>query len=349
MVEAAADGTSTEIILILSDETDADKILLDFEWNSASLTASGTADSSLGWGREMYTLTKDSSNSKRFKITVNGSVGESEWAGLQFIFVKDGSDTAGYKYKIDDDKATFNNNGKLYFQINVSDTSWPAVSPTTTDPSSAQASDIMAIIDEIGTVELTASCLAKIEAAENAYNNFEGNKASVTNYSTLTAARAKYNELQAAADAAAAGKVTFYVKNANWNKFIGFTWDRDNANALGAWPGTELTAVSEHEGWYVCTVNISKETNFIFSNGTEQTLDINNVKAGTYWLELSAKDGEKYAVDSLTTTAPAGWNLGGSSTVNTGDASSAFAMFVLAVIAVVSTILLSSKRKVVNN
>jgi len=63
------------------------------------------------------------------------------------------------------------------------------------------ANKVMALIDEIGTVEVTEDCLANIVKAETAYGLLtEAERAKVTNYETLTAARATYNNLVENAD-----------------------------------------------------------------------------------------------------------------------------------------------------
>ena len=70
----------------------------------------------------------------------------------------------------------------------------------------AAANGVIAQIDAIGTVTLNSK--AAIEAAEAAYETLTPDqKALVTNYTTLTAARATYDNLKAAADQAAADAV----------------------------------------------------------------------------------------------------------------------------------------------
>ena len=60
-------------------------------------------------------------------------------------------------------------------------------------------------IYDIGEVEYTDACKAKIDEASDAYDALtDTQKALVTNYDLLTAAQARYEELKAAADQAAA-------------------------------------------------------------------------------------------------------------------------------------------------
>ncbi len=64
------------------------------------------------------------------------------------------------------------------------------------------------LINAIGTVELTAECKAKIDAARTAYDALsDGDKAQVTNYSTLQQAETDYANAKQAADQAAADPV----------------------------------------------------------------------------------------------------------------------------------------------
>ena len=62
------------------------------------------------------------------------------------------------------------------------------------------ADDVIALINEIGNVEYTDECKAKIDAARASYESLdESTKALVTNYQTLLNAEAKYEELKQAA------------------------------------------------------------------------------------------------------------------------------------------------------
>ena len=302
--EVKAADKETEIVLVLSGETTADKILLDFDGQDAGITASGTVDTSVGWGRDMYTFTQDASDSTRYTIKVQGTVEDPTYCNMQFLFVT-GSDVKGYKYYPQNGRDVFNNNDTIYVQIDLSADNWTTVSASENDPNAAKPEDIMSVIDAIGTVELTTDCLNKIKAAESAYNTFSGDKSAVTNYSTLTAARAKWNELIAAG----AGTLTIYVKNADWSDMYVYGWDGAD---FGTWPGKELTALKNNTGWYSCSFEINSVTNLIFNSKTAgtQTIDWNYVSANTYWITLGEKtDDGKYLVNSsnVSTEAPAGW------------------------------------------
>ena len=302
--EVKAADKETEIVLVLSGETTADKILLDFDNQDAGVTASGTVDTSVGWGRDMYTFTKDSNDSTVYTITTTGDVPDGKYCNMQFLLVT-GTDVKGYKYYPQDGRDIFNNNDKIYIQIDLSADNWTVVKASADDPKAAKPADIMAVIDEIGTVELTDDCLNRIKAAEAAYNTFTGDKSAVTNYDKLVAAREQFDSMVAAG----AGTLTVYVKSPSWTEMCIYGFDGSN---FGDWPGTALTPMKNNEGWYSCSFEINKVANIIFNNNNngEQTIDWKYVSAGTYWVTLGEKgDDGKYLVNSsnVSTTAPAGW------------------------------------------
>ena len=75
------------------------------------------------------------------------------------------------------------------------------------DPDIVNANLVKDLIEAIGEVEYTDESKNKIDAAETAYDALtDAQKALVTNYETLTAARNRYAELKAAAEQAAADR-----------------------------------------------------------------------------------------------------------------------------------------------
>ncbi|MBR6251302.1 MAG: leucine-rich repeat protein, partial [Bacteroidales bacterium] len=75
----------------------------------------------------------------------------------------------------------------------------------TIEPAAPAYETVMNLIEAIGTVELTAECKAKIDAARTAYDALStDDKALVTNIATLTTAENTYTSLKAAADLTAA-------------------------------------------------------------------------------------------------------------------------------------------------
>lgn len=312
----------TELVIVLpDDETRVAKVLLDFDWNGAGLVAHGTADSSVGWGRDMYTFTKDAS-ANIYRISLTGTVdavnNSSLGATIQFLFIDStGSMIEAVKFPLWDTKAdnvnAYKNNNALYFTVTVSGSaSWAEVTPSTQDPTAASAADVMAVIDEIGTVELSDTCKGKIEAAKAAYSTYTGNASDITNASKLTDAEAEWNRLLAAG----AGKITLYVKNnAGWDKVALYGYDGAD---LGNWGGTLLTADENNEGWLTITTTLTQAASLIFNNNGagKQSPDWKYATAGTYWVTIA--EDNTYTTSK---TAPTGWSTGEAGT-NPGEGSS---------------------------
>lgn len=297
-VDAKAADKTTKIVVILSEALEeGGKVLLDFDGQNAGMSSTGAVDTSVGWGRDMWTFTKESDT--RYSITVTGTVGESNYCNMQFLLCPaSGGYSSGHKYYPQDDRNTFLNNDTLYFTIDNSNTGWPTLTASTTDPEAATAADVMAVIDAIGTVELSDECKTKIDAARTAYDNFTGNKDEVTNYNVLTAAETTWAGLLSGA----AGKVTFYVKSADWEAMYAYVTDLD-WNYTVAWPGTQLTELELNPGWYSCSFDIEGPANIIFNNNDgSQTSDWKYVKAGTYWVEIAADKSYETSYE-----APTGW------------------------------------------
>lgn len=175
------------------------------------------------------------------------------------------------------------------------------------DPNAITAEQVIAKIDAIGTVELTEACKKAIEDADAMYNSFTGNKANVTNYDKLTAAKTEFDNLMKAG----AGKLTIHIKNAGWDKVNMYTYDVTNTSKenLGGWPGTTLTEDTEHAGWYTGTVDVQGCVNVsINANGsTKQLSDIKYLGAGEYWVVIEAKDGQQYDGYTISDEEPTGW------------------------------------------
>ena len=66
---------------------------------------------------------------------------------------------------------------------------------------------------------------------------------------------------------------TVYYYNSNgWNSVKAYAWSgsgNSSTNYLGAFPGTAMTAVSGHDGWWSISVNTKAES-IVFSNGSNQ-------------------------------------------------------------------------------
>lgn len=285
----------TEIILVLSEATD-NTVLLNIGDHTATLTPDATKDTTSlpTWGGDFYPFTKDSSNPKVYRITVNGTIGADEYSNIQFVFAQQGK---GVKYYPQHDRDTWNNNDKLYFQIDTSNISWQELVPSTTDPLAATASDVMAKIDAIGTVELSDACKAKIETARGAVDTYSGNASDITNIATLTAAEAEWNRLTTAA----AGELVLHVKT-SWTNPKLYGWD---GASLGAWPGTAIPADENNAGWYTITTTLTAPGSLIINDGAgNQASDWKYVSSGEIWVTM---DGTNYTTSK---TAPEGWSTG---------------------------------------
>lgn len=288
----------TEIILVLSEETD-NTVLLNIGDHTATLTPDATKDTTSlpTWGGDFYPFTKDSSNSKVYRITVNGTIGADEYSNIQFVFAQQGK---GVKYYPQHDRDTWNNNDKLYFQIDPSNLQWQELVPSTTDPFAATASEVIATIDAIGTVELSDACKSKIEAARGAVESYSGNASDITNLATLTAAEAEWNRLITAA----AGELTLHIKT-SWTTPKLYGWDSANNKILGAWPGTAIPADENNAGWYTIKTTLTGSVSLIINDGAgNQTSDWKYVSSGEVWLTM---DGTNYTTSK---TAPEGWSTG---------------------------------------
>lgn len=186
------------------------------------------------------------------------------------------------------------------------------------DPSAITASDVVAAINEIGTVTLDSK--AKIEAAETAVANYlavssDYKTDDISNYSTLTKARKDYDDLvkaeedkKKAEDAAAAGELTVYVKAPeNWEAAKLWAWT-STGDLFEAWPGEGMTACENNDGWYKATIKTDGKASIIFNNGDgEQTKNIEDLVAGVYWFELVMNEGETQYDAEVSKDAPNGW------------------------------------------
>ncbi|MBQ3061911.1 MAG: starch-binding protein, partial [Lachnospiraceae bacterium] len=128
--------------------------------------------------------------------------------------------------------------------------------------------------------------------------------------------RARYDELKAAddqakaeADAQAAGELTVYVKAPEtWTDMGLWAWT-SAGNLFEAWPGQAMTACENNEGYYKATIRITGLTSVIFnSSNNEQTKDITDLSAGTYWFDLTLAEGDTQYSAEYTKEAPEGWN-----------------------------------------
>lgn len=307
-VNAQAATATTEIVVVLSDAIQGE-VLLDINDGATSQNAgitcnTGTVDTSL-WGRDMYKFVK--TGAKEYKITVEGDVDTSsmEYCNMQFILKNaQGSFDKGFIYYIQHDADTFNNNSKVYVSIDLTADSWSVVTASTTDPNAITAAQVIEKINAIGTVEYTDASKAKLQAAQDLKDAYQGQDSDITNLSTLTNGWNRYNELKTAAET---GKVVVYVKvtDSTWTGDVKiYGW---GGASFGAWPGLATSACTKNNGWCNAKFDVTDKVNLVINAGSNQTVDINNLSKGTYWITVLAdKNNTKNNVD-VKTKAPANW------------------------------------------
>ena len=84
--------------------------------------------------------------------------------------------------------------------------------------------------------------------------------------------------------AIAANAVTVYYDNTNtkWAKVNAYAWKGAGTTTLGEWPGTQMTAVDGHDGWF--QIDVKDAENVIFNNGSgTQTDDLTVDAAKPYY------------------------------------------------------------------
>lgn len=84
--------------------------------------------------------------------------------------------------------------------------------------------------------------------------------------------------------AIAANAVTVYYDNTNtkWDKVNAYAWKGSGTTTLGDWPGTQMTAVDGHDGWF--QIDVKDAENVIFNNGSgTQTDDLTVDAAKPYY------------------------------------------------------------------
>ena len=99
---------------------------------------------------------------------------------------------------------------------------------------------------------------------------------------------------------------TIYVRDElSWNRMNFYIWDSNNNTQLnGNWPGKQITATKEVNGytWYYQTFDINTAgyfVNIVFStgSGSPQTVDVNEVSNDTYFIIKNTQAGGKYLVE----------------------------------------------------
>ena len=180
--------------------------------------------------------------------------------------------------------------------------------------------DVVEMIATLPAVEdITLADEAAVAAVEAAYEGLsDAEKANVTNYDVLVALRAKLDELQQAADDAA--NVILHFENAlAWETVNAYAFNDDGA-LLGDWPGKEISANANNEGWYSFKLSCAADFTVIFNGSGKQTVntDITVAADGVTeaWItmtgELAEPDefGNANYATTVVTEAPEGWTEG---------------------------------------
>lgn len=113
-------------------------------------------------------------------------------------------------------------------------------------------------------------------------------------------------------DSTVDNQVTVYVSLAEgveWEKVFLYAWDGEKETLkefFGAWPGAELSENKDNEGWYEKAIDITGtdgKINIIVHGGNgEQTENIVDRTAGTYWITINEDNTYSYVV-----VEPEGW------------------------------------------
>lgn len=95
--------------------------------------------------------------------------------------------------------------------------------------------------------------------------------------------------------------IEVYVqKPASWSKINLYAWNSATLN--GSWPGKEMTETVEYDGitWYRHSFGTEyTSVNVIFNDGTNQTVDIENVEFGKHFFTLNSDSGKSIAVTEV--------------------------------------------------
>lgn len=94
------------------------------------------------------------------------------------------------------------------------------------------------------------------------------------------------------------------VQQVGWNPVRFYTWDQDNAQHNGNWPGEVITETAQYDGrtFYVKQYEIENDDcymNFVFNTGTSgspQTVDVTFVNKDMYFVVTNQKQDGKYLV-----------------------------------------------------
>jgi len=98
------------------------------------------------------------------------------------------------------------------------------------------------------------------------------------------------------------------VDEVSWDPVRFYTWDQDNVQHNGNWPGEVIadTRIIDGKTWYVKQYEIENDDcymNFVFNTGTSgspQTVDVMYANTDKYYVVSAEMDGTKYKVTDVT-------------------------------------------------
>ena len=109
------------------------------------------------------------------------------------------------------------------------------------------------------------------------------------------------------------GDLAIHVQKPNgWSKVNVYTWDINEATVSGSWPGTEMTANVDNDGWYdikLKDIELAEgKLNMIFNNGSAQTSDTPyTIPAGTTDIWVTSVSAS--TVPTISNEEPTGWKV----------------------------------------
>ena len=315
---SAATPTNKTVYLVVDDE-DTSKYAMNF-WNGVSTDA---VTANIGWGdtnlKPVFTKVQD--GLLKMEVTVWSDIKPQGENGIQIVsFETVGSNTGEYKACSENGKNTYWSDVYNAFagtetEIWLALDSWTIKTTTPVAITKTPAEIATEAIAAIGTVALTDECDAKIKAAKNAIDACGSDTSGITNLSTYTAAKARWDELVEDG----AGELKIHVKY-DWAAAAVYTYGVNDgeAHAAGAWPGTVPTANANNDGWKDVTVTTESAVNVIVNNnGNGEQAETKYVSAGEYWITVSSTPNG--ADLSISPDAPDGWSTGVVTPPPTGD------------------------------
>lgn len=105
--------------------------------------------------------------------------------------------------------------------------------------------------------------------------------------------------------------VNVNVDNVGWSTVRFYTWNSQGNHASSKWPGDVVTAkhVVNGKTWYYKKYTMESATdvvNFVFNNGTSQTVDKTGVSKTSYFEVSTTMNGGKYEINDVTSAVVTG-------------------------------------------